>query len=193
VSRGAQHVLASLLAAACAGVIVTFFVWRWQRRVGLSFVRLVAPGGLTSGTVLWTLAAVLIGVALGAVAHVYTDIAMGLMSDESRSALLSARETMRASAMGMTWFAALAIAVAPLTEEFLFRGLLFRALASRTPLALAVVASAACFAVVHPMLSWLPVFVLGIVCALVFHRSRHLLPVIVLHAVYNALVVFAVF
>ena len=49
--------------------------------------------------------------------------------------------------------------------------------------------SAAFFAVYHPAMSWLPVFLLGVVPnALIFKKSGRLAPAILLHMVYNAVV-----
>ena len=53
-----------------------------------------------------------------------------------------------------------------------------------------VFASAAVFAVVHPPISMLPVFVLGVATALSFERTRLLLVPMIVHAVYNAGILF---
>jgi membrane protease YdiL (CAAX protease family) len=192
-NRDIGNSLNSLIAACLSGVLVCTLVWRWQRRVGLSFIGMLAPGGFSSRTLMWSVGSIVIGVALGALAHGYTELAMSWMSEENRNTMMAARESLRLATNEVAWLTVLAVVVAPLTEEFLFRGLLFRALSTRLPMWIAVLASAACFAVVHPMLSWIPVFVLGVVCALVFWRSRNLLPVILLHASYNAVVVMATF
>ena len=87
------------------------------------------------------------------------------------------------------WICALAIVAAPVCEEFLFRGLVFRGLLRTTGPALAVVGSAALFALVHPPISVVPVFGLGIAAALSFRKSGVLLAPILAHAVYNASVI----
>jgi membrane protease YdiL (CAAX protease family) len=46
--------------------------------------------------------------------------------------------------------------------------------------------SAAIFAIVHPPISVIPVFILGIAAAWSFERSKLLLSAVVTHAVYNA-------
>ena len=48
--------------------------------------------------------------------------------------------------------------------------------------------SAAFFAVYHPPLSWLPVALLGAANALLFKKTGRLAPAVVLHMVYNAVV-----
>ncbi len=80
---------------------------------------------------------------------------------------------------------AIACVAAPLFEEFIFRGLIFGGLRRSLPLLPALLASAALFAVVHPPLSMLPVFVLGLCTAWAYDRSKALLAPVVAHAVYN--------
>jgi len=88
------------------------------------------------------------------------------------------------------WICILVIVAAPLFEEFLFRGLIFQGLRRTTGPVLAVLGSAALFALVHPPISVVPVFGLGIAAAISFQQSGFLLAPIVTHAVYNACVIF---
>jgi membrane protease YdiL (CAAX protease family) len=85
-------------------------------------------------------------------------------------------------------YAVMAVIFAPFAEEYLFRGLLFRALDGEWGGWRAVVGSAAFFAIYHPPLSWLPVALLGIANALLFKKTGRLAPAVVLHMVYNAVV-----
>jgi membrane protease YdiL (CAAX protease family) len=87
------------------------------------------------------------------------------------------------------WLAAVAIVAAPIFEEFIFRGLIFRGLERSFGLAVAALASAAIFAMVHPPIAAVPVFVMGLAAALVYWRTRMLAAPIALHAVYNAVLV----
>ncbi len=86
------------------------------------------------------------------------------------------------------WMILLGVVAAPLFEEFLFRGLLFRGLRRSASPAVAVLMSAALFAIVHPPVSVLPVFVLGLATAIAFERTRLLWAPMVAHALYNAVV-----
>ena len=88
------------------------------------------------------------------------------------------------------WICILAIVAAPLFEEFLFRGLIFQGLRRTAGPFLAVLGSAAVFALVHPPISVIPVFGLGIAAAISFQESGFLLAPIVTHAVYNTCVIF---
>ena len=88
------------------------------------------------------------------------------------------------------WICLLLIVAAPLAEEFLFRALVFQGLRRTTGPLLAIVGSAALFALVHPPIAVIPVFGLGIGAAISFNKSKFLLAPILTHAVYNGCVLF---
>jgi membrane protease YdiL (CAAX protease family) len=85
-------------------------------------------------------------------------------------------------------FAVMAILFAPFAEEYLFRGLLYRALDREWGGWRAVLGSAAFFAIYHSPYSWLPVAIVGAANALLFKKTRHLAPAVALHMIYNAVV-----
>ena len=87
------------------------------------------------------------------------------------------------------WLPVIAIAAAPVFEEFIFRGLVFRGLRRSTGLVTAIFGSAGIFAIVHPPISVLPVFVLGVIAAWTFERSKLLVSAIATHMIYNAAIV----
>lgn len=91
-----------------------------------------------------------------------------------------------AAASQRAWIAALAVVAAPLCEEFIFRGLIYGGLRRSMSAVPAMLASAAIFAVIHPPLSMLPVFVLGVCTAWAYERGKTLLAPMLVHAVYNA-------
>jgi hypothetical protein len=88
-------------------------------------------------------------------------------------------------------FAVLTCVVAPLTEEFFFRGFMFQALRERIPLAPAALIGGAAFGVVHlpggVLLSVLVLTAFGVVLCLVLWRTGSLLPCIALHALHNSI------
>lgn len=85
--------------------------------------------------------------------------------------------------------ATVGVFAAPIFEEFIFRGLLFTGFRrSLSPLR-ASMASAALFALVHPPVAAVPVFVLALLNALVYERSRTLLAPIVGHMTYNSILI----
>jgi len=75
-------------------------------------------------------------------------------------------------------------------EEFIFRGLIFGGLRRSWGPLPAILASTAIFAVVHPPISMLPVFGLGLCAAWAYDRTRQLLAPMMAHAIYNGAVVF---
>jgi membrane protease YdiL (CAAX protease family) len=83
----------------------------------------------------------------------------------------------------------LTVGFAPLAEEYLFRGLLFRALDREWGGWKAILGSSAYFAIYHPVISWLPVFAVGCANAYLFRRTGQLKWAVITHAVYNAIVV----
>ena len=85
-------------------------------------------------------------------------------------------------------YAIMAIVFASFAEEFLFRGLLFRALDREWGGWRAIVGSAAFFAIYHQPLAWLPVFLVGLATAFVFKKTGRLAAAVVVHMVYNAVV-----
>lgn len=87
------------------------------------------------------------------------------------------------------WLLLLCVLAAPVFEEFIFRGLIFGGLRRSMSLWPAAATSAAVFAVVHPPVSIIPVFFLGLCTAWAYERGRCLLAPLVVHAVYNAVVV----
>ncbi len=87
----------------------------------------------------------------------------------------------------LLWLLIAAAVIAPLAEELLFRGVLYRYLRGRMRVWLSALISAALFAVVHFIPLLLPgLFITGIVLALVAERYNSILPSIVLHALNNA-------
>ena len=83
---------------------------------------------------------------------------------------------------------ALGVCVAPLAEEFMFRSFLFSGLRNRLGPAGAVVVSAAIFALYHPgPFVKIPIFMIGVILALIYWRTRSYIAVVVFHAMYNGL------
>lgn len=131
---------------------------------------------------------ILSGLSLGIFGHAY----MGLLTQ-----IPAIAEMVRSSQEQMANFSGLrisytviAIAIAPFAEEYVFRGLLYRALDREWGGWKAIIGSAAFFAVYHPPMAWLPVGLLGVAAALIFKKTGRLLPAVLLHMVYNAVVLY---
>lgn len=87
------------------------------------------------------------------------------------------------------WLTVLAVVAAPIFEEFIFRGILYRGFRRSFAAPLAALASATVFALVHPAASALPVFCMAFLAAVVYERFGWLFAPIATHMTYNALVV----
>jgi membrane protease YdiL (CAAX protease family) len=86
------------------------------------------------------------------------------------------------------WFVALGVLAAPLFEEFIFRGILYRGLRRSVDARRAVLASALVFALVHPVVAAPPVFVMALLAAAAYERTGWLATPIAAHMSYNAIV-----
>ncbi|SDT42732.1 CPBP family intramembrane glutamic endopeptidase [Microlunatus soli] len=79
----------------------------------------------------------------------------------------------------------------PIGEEFLWRGVLANVLLRHLPGWIAVIGSAALFAVAHGINAVAPTaFVVGLATVLLFRRTRSVWPGVCLHAVHNSLSTF---
>ena len=103
---------------------------------------------------------------------------------------LDGGESQQHLALG-AWLFPLAVVAAPLFEEFIFRAVLFRGFRRSLSALGAALASAAVFALVHPAIAAVPVFLFALLAALAYDRSRWLVTPILAHMTYNALVLLA--
>jgi membrane protease YdiL (CAAX protease family) len=127
------------------------------------------------------------GLALGLLARGYLALLTHLPATSEM--LRKSQELMASQPDLRISYAIMAVLFAPFAEEYLFRGLLFKALDREWGGWRAVVGSAAFFAIFHPPLSWLPVALLGMANAILFKRTGRLAPAVLLHMVYNLVVV----
>ena len=88
--------------------------------------------------------------------------------------------------------AALAVVVAPMAEEFAFRGLLMRRWMAKRGFWTGLIGSAALFAVLHPP-NWIGAFVFSLVAGALYLWSGSLALPIIVHAINNAFVALALF
>jgi len=128
-----------------------------------------------------------LGAALGLAGYLYAlglhwwpDLGRGLEMGRSQLDALAPGER---SAMFT-----MAVLFAPFAEEFLFRGLLYRALDREWGGWRALLGSAAFFAIYHPVLAWAPVAALGMMNAAIFKYTGRLAPAVAAHMAYNAVV-----
>lgn len=80
------------------------------------------------------------------------------------------------------------VLIAPVAEELFFRGVVYNAWERERGPVVAVIGSAALFAVIHTSLfSLVPIFALGVALATVFRRTRSLPATMAMHAGFNAI------
>ena len=85
------------------------------------------------------------------------------------------------------WLLVTPLIIAPIFEEWLFRGIILSKLNKKFPFAISNIICASLFAIAH--LDWflLPYFLNGLVYGWVKMRTDHLYPVMLLHGFYNGI------
>jgi CAAX protease family protein len=92
------------------------------------------------------------------------------------------------------WFFLVGAVIAPIVEEFFFRGFLFQGFRQQYGWRSALLLSSAIFGLAHlDPVSLIPTFILGCVLAYVYHRSNSVWPGILFHSVINSLSLIAVY
>ena len=127
-----------------------------------------------------------LGIALGLVELGYKEVLWHL--PVTAESLRKAQQAMSAFPAWRSSYAVMAVGFAPFAEEYLFRGLLFRALDREWGGWKAVLGSAAFFVIYHPLMAWPMVFSLGVMNAKLYKKTGRLAPAILLHMLYNTVV-----
>ena len=78
-----------------------------------------------------------------------------------------------------------AVLLAPIFEEFIFRGVVFTGLLQSVSVNYAIPISAFIFASIHPRVSFVPVFALGCATAWIYRRMGSLVAPAITHGIYN--------
>ena len=174
---GPQVVVAFAVAGALTYCSVRFTQWRAKMREVPAALGAGWPKALGRGAAFGTVAAIV------GIAYLQTVHGLGLIEEPSERAGEAG-----ATSLGI-WILPLGVLAAPLFEEFIFRGLIFGGLRRSMHFLPAATVSAAVFAIVHPPISMLPVFALGVCAAWAYDRSRLLMAPMIVHAIYNAAVI----
>ncbi len=170
---GVSFALAGLVVFA----LVRYASWR-NRSQGVP----VYLKGATPGLWLWVLAGSAVAIPVG----------LGYLHVIRVWDLMPVPETAATPAPGAFWWlGGVVVVAAPIFEEFIFRGLVYGGMRQHATPVVACVASAALFALVHPPLSFIPVFVLGLCTAWAYERTRVLAAPVLVHALYNLAVLSA--
>lgn len=175
--RTSVEAMAGQLAFYAVGISVTLLVLAGRRGAA------VGDLGWRRTTVRWVLAAVPLAVAGLAIAGILGGIAESLLRTTQNQQCVTVQQQ-----YGHSILLALPVVcvAAPIVEETVFRGVVYRWLRGVVPVRTAMVLSAAVFALAHAItLLFLPLFGLGILLAWVYERSRSIWPGVLVHAMFN--------
>ncbi|MEO8746825.1 MAG: CPBP family intramembrane glutamic endopeptidase [Rhodanobacter sp.] len=187
--------VAQAIASVC--VAASSVIWLVHRRWPLLWLQPSPPGfGLTRPRHrMWPAIAIAIGLLAPLLGGLMTKVLAG-GHDITQNVQQLAQSAPLGWRIGLT---ALAITLAPLVEELLFRGVLLSSLIPRCGLALSVLLSACAFAAIHlPGLRWqwyaVPeLLLLGIALAWLRLHYRSLWPSVLAHGTNNALALAVLF
>ena len=180
-SRTAAFVLLGVDAYLCLTLSAWWFCIR-RNHTSLGSMGFVRPGW---GAVAAMLPLSLVLLIVNGVLVLITSAALGGVENPQSEAL--APQGVLTTDNFLLLFVLIAI-VAPVGEELMFRGMLYRYLRARRGVAFGVALSAGLFALAHVVPVLIPaLFALGVVLALVAERSRSIYPAIVLHALNNGI------
>ena len=165
----------------------------WRAIIGFPSRRRV-PKEAGIGALLGILVRIAAGIASAAVVAVLTSVSNSQVK-------IPEQVDTNLAPVAFAMFVVYAVIVAPITEEFVFRGLLYRSIRDRRGVALGAVVSAVLFGLVHavPGVPWLDVVALqitmvvtGIGLALIYERRKNLVSDIAGHAAFNLVAVVAI-
>lgn len=172
----------AILSAFLYGSICTFGWWFALKRHGAT----LADAGFRwvgFGPILLMIPAVIL---LIIVVYLLISVTSNLGGDipTAQEQVLGPQQSLPVS--DLVWLMLAGAVLAPVAEEFLFRGLLYRYLRARRTVLFATIASALLFALSHFVLVLIPFYIVfGIAEALVAERYKSLYPAIALHALNN--------
>jgi membrane protease YdiL (CAAX protease family) len=135
-------------------------------------------------------------IALGATSAVTVLLVSAFIPSSGQTPL----ERLLSSRSAILIFVVFGVAVAPLLEEIIFRGFVFKVLWEVGGPRMAILVTAALFALLHAGQlagNWgsvVLIFVVGCILSIVRHRSNSIIPSVIVHTSYNAMlfVLFAV-
>jgi membrane protease YdiL (CAAX protease family) len=173
----------------------TLLVWLRGRHPGWSAALRLVPTARVGrefaiGAGLGVAVRIVAGIAAAAIVAVLTAVT-------GRDVAVPEQVTSDLHGFQLVVFAVFAVVVAPITEEFLFRGLIYRSVRDRHGVALGAIVSAVLFGVIHYVPGPWPdavalqvtMVVTGVGLALVYERRKTLLAPIVGHAAFNLIAV----
>jgi membrane protease YdiL (CAAX protease family) len=172
-----------VVAQVVSGVVaVAFTLWRLRsaganrREIGVGRSRL--PGDVWAGFAGWAMLSPVVAL-LGVLSHRLLEDRVGLPPNPVLPLMSRPDPLVR----GLLVF--MAVAVAPVLEEFFFRGVLFSALRRRIGPVRGSLLTGIAFASLHPVVDWLPILGLSTGLCWLRHRRDSLVPAVVAHFFQN--------
>ncbi|HEX4412388.1 MAG TPA: CPBP family intramembrane glutamic endopeptidase [Lacipirellulaceae bacterium] len=160
-----------------AAIVVTAFCWIWMYRADL-VVMPKLPQRPVLRPIVWGLAtSCATGLAVQMFLRFYS--ATPPLAAYATPGNLAHADYDRWCLLGM-W-----VIAAPLFEEWIIRGMLYRSLRRSWGIAVSVALSAVLFATLHPAAGCISLLVLGVMTALATERTNRLWPSMIVHAGYN--------
>ncbi len=148
---------------------------KWE---SLGFIKFDIKKGLLLAVIV---TAVGIGISIGYEA---------LLKSQGRETSTDMYAFFTANNTGIALLAVTAVIVAPFAEETFFRGFMFQGIRKRIGFAWAAIISAALFALAHMSVEALvPIFLLGLMLAWLYYKTKSIWPCIIVHAAYNSIAV----
>ncbi len=189
--EGGSSVLGLVIASQTVGLVLAVALVRWRGVPLRPLVGALQPTGRLIGK----------GLALGFLAILGSSLIVSLLvsltgSEATPEQVLT--DGLADDPLRLVLAIIAAVVLAPVAEEFLFRGLLHRGLRRRLSLLPAAAVSSVVFAVVHvdvlfsQPLAIVGLVLVGVILALAYERTGSLLVPIMIHAVHNAVTIVAV-
>ncbi len=176
-----------------AGALVCLLVWNYHQKHSVNLRDIIYLSDAKWRTLPSMGLAFAIGLVLSSMAICYTQFLhsewLRLWLPSFSAELAQSEQALEASPNILIAYGLLAIFIAPWVEEFLFRGLMFRAMREQWGHWSALLLSTTFFTLLHPVASWPMVFLVGASSAWLFVRTQALAPCVLLHFVYNTVVV----
>lgn len=183
------HATAIAVLIGGSGVLSVSLVWLWLRgvptlREQLGLGQGKGPRVILREALLWSVPAVLFNQAYWALS--------GWRAAGSIQPAPEPPATMTVLAGSPLALVGAGVIGAPILEELLFRGMLFRSLRKSWALAPSLLLSTAVFLTDHTLAGAIPVFFGSVCITLAFERSRSLYTGILIHTVYNGVITFQI-
>jgi membrane protease YdiL (CAAX protease family) len=176
-------VLVPAIAGSGAILTIAFFAFRHSAR-GLGWVGLDARGvGLLAFLLILVYAPLSLTAALW---QFFLDLVHGSTLPEQDAVRMFRDATLDRDWPRLAVLILGPVVVAPISEELFFRGFLQSWLRAKSSALPAMVLSSMFFALVHPMVVWLPIFGVGLLLGWIYERSGRLLEAVAYHAMFNS-------